>query len=147
MSHRQKVPPLSEFPFQSQQQLRFSDTDAVGHVNNAIFATLFEAGRVDVLFGPKHPKLSPDTQFVIAKLSIDFLGELNWPGNVNIGSQVSRVGNSSFDLFQAMFDGPKCVATCHSVIVIMDETTRKSSPLNTETATFYRSHLQETKRV
>ncbi len=48
MSHRQKAPPLSEFPFQSQQQLRFSDTDAVGHVNNAIFATLF-----DVLRGRK----------------------------------------------------------------------------------------------
>lgn len=142
MSQRQKIPSLSDFPFQSQQQLRFSDTDAVGHVNNAIFSTLFEAGRVQVLFGPEHPKLSPNTQFVIAKISIDFLGELNWPGNVSIGSQVSRVGNSSFDLFQAMFVAQKCVATCHSVIVIMDETTRKSSPLTAEVARFYGNHLQ-----
>lgn len=141
MSTRDKIPLPSDFNFLSQQQLRFSDTDAVGHVNNAVFATLFEAGRVEVLFGPEHPKLSKNTQFVIAKLSIDFLGELNWPGNVMVGSNVSRVGNSSFDLFQGMFVQDKCVATCHSVIVVMDEITRRSSPLSVEVAKFYRSHL------
>lgn len=142
MSHNQNIPLPNDFSFLSQQQLRFSDTDAVGHVNNAVFATLFEAGRVEVLFGPEHPKLAENTQFVIAKLSIDFLGELNWPGNVSVGSTVCRVGNSSFDLFQGMFAKDKCVATCHSVIVVMDETTRRSSPLSAEVAAFYRSHLQ-----
>ena len=134
---------LSDFTFQSQQQLRFSDTDAVGHVNNAVFATLFEAGRVEVLFGAQYPKLSPGTQFVIAKLTIDFLGELNWPGDVMIGSTISRVGNSSFDLYQGMFLGEKCVSTCQSVIVVMDETTRRSTPLPSELAQLYRSLLAD----
>lgn len=141
MSKHNRRPSIDQFHFKSTQQLRFSDTDAVGHVNNAIFATLFEAGRVEVLFGEQHPKLSPNTQFVIAKLTIDFLGELNWPGDVVVGSSISRVGNSSFDLSQALFSNEKCVATSSSVIVVMDETTRRSSPLPADLATFYRSIL------
>ncbi len=141
MSRPQELPALENFTFQSRQQLRFADTDAVGHVNNAIFATLFEAARVEFLFGPEHPGLSPNTQFVVARIAIDFLGELNWPGNVHVGSKVSRVGNSSFDLFQAMYFQQKCVAVCDSVIVAMDQTTRKSSPLGPELSAYYRACL------
>ncbi|HHS83004.1 MAG TPA: acyl-CoA thioesterase [Devosia sp.] len=141
MSRPKEFPALESFPFRSRQQLRFADTDAVGHVNNAIFATLFEAARVEFLFEPGHPVLSPGTQFVVARIAIDFVGELNWPGNVHVGSRIARVGNSSFDLFQAMYFQQKCVAVCDSVIVVMDQTTRKSSPLGAELSAYYRACL------
>ena len=42
-------PALSDFPFHTREKLRYGDTDRQGHVNNAVFATFFETGRVDML--------------------------------------------------------------------------------------------------
>ena len=41
--------------------------------------------------------------FVIARLELDFLSEINWPGEVEIGTAVTEVGRSSFKLFQTVF--------------------------------------------
>ena len=39
------------FPFRTRDKLRYGDTDRQGHVNNAVFATFLETGRVDMLIG------------------------------------------------------------------------------------------------
>jgi acyl-CoA thioesterase FadM len=35
-------------PFVTTQRLRFCDTDAAGHVNNAVYAMMCEAGRAEL---------------------------------------------------------------------------------------------------
>ena len=42
-------------------------------------------------------------RFVIARLSLDYLGEILWPGTVEIGTAVKAVGNSSLTFTQALF--------------------------------------------
>lgn len=119
----------ADYPARITQQLRFADTDMLGHVNNAVFATLCESGRVAFLCDPAS-SLAPDgSHFVIARLAIDFLHELNWPGTVTVGTGVTRLGRSSFDLAQGLFRDETCVATAASVIVLVDGRTRKSMPL------------------
>lgn len=110
--------------------IRYGDTDRQGHVNNAVFATLLETGRVAFLCDPKQPITEPGTSFVIARLAIDFRSELNWPGMASIGTRVEKIGNSSATLEQAIFQGRTCVAQGQSVIVLMDQRTRKSTPLS-----------------
>jgi hypothetical protein len=44
---------LSEFPQTTFDKLRYNDTDRQGHVNNAVFATLLESGRVEFLYAPE----------------------------------------------------------------------------------------------
>jgi acyl-CoA thioester hydrolase len=120
---------LGDYAFHSSDKIRFGDTDRVGHVNNAVFATLLELGRAEMLLKPPAPPLEPGTAIVIARLVIDFKAELNWPGEVMIGTRVAGIGRSSFRMEQALFQNGKCAATAENVIVLMDEATRRSRPL------------------
>lgn len=109
--------------------LRYRDTDRQGHVNNAVFATFLESGRVAIFYDPAHPLAPTGASFVIARLVLDFRAELLWPGHVEIGTSVTRVGTSSMTLAQGLFTEDSCVATAETVLVLMDEATRKSRPL------------------
>ncbi len=130
MDHKILEAGPGRFPVITREKLRFGDTDRLGHINNAVFATLCESGRVDFLYDPERPLLSDGTQFVIAKLTINFIAEMNWPADVTIGTAVTRIGNSSFDLLQGLYIDDICVASSESVLVLMDEETRRSTPLS-----------------
>ena len=124
------APTLDQFPAHAQDKLRYGDTDRQGHVNNAVFATLLETGRVEVLHGPAGALADTGASFVIARLVVQFVGEMHWPGTVEIGTRVARVGRSSVTMEQALFQGGRCCATAESVIVQVDDTTRSSKALS-----------------
>lgn len=134
MSASPPPPALADYPHHAYEKLRYSDTDRQGHVNNLIFAQALETGRCEVLF-PVDGKPLHDSgcDFVIASLKLDFLAELNWPGRIDIGTRVVRVGASSFTLEQGLFQSGRCAATATTVIVQTSRKTRRSLPLN-ETA-------------
>jgi acyl-CoA thioester hydrolase len=125
-----RSPPLSAYPLRSFDKLRYADTDRQGHVNNAVFSTLLETGRVELLFAPGEPLHDPGCGFVIASLNLEFLQEVRWPGKVDIGTCVASVGKSSFTLDQALFQEDQCVATARTVIVQMNEGSRRAQPLS-----------------
>ena len=105
-------------------------------MNNAVFATMLETGRVEVLYDPNKLLLSENCSFVIVNLSLDFLAEINWPGRVEIGTRVAKIGRSSATFEQAIFQEGKCVATAKTVVVQMNEETRSSHPLREITVEF-----------
>jgi acyl-CoA thioester hydrolase len=109
--------------------LRYADTDRQGHVNNAVFATFLESGRVSILYAPDNPIAPEGASFVLARLVLDFRAEIHWPGEVLIGTSILRLGNSSVTLGQGVFFNGRCAATAETVIVLVDETTRKARPL------------------
>jgi len=121
---------LDDFPLRTSDKLRYADTDRQGHVNNAVFATFMETGRVAFLHDPQAPLAEPGSAFVIARLTIDFRAEIVWPGEVEIGTRVAAVGRSSLTLEQGVFQNGRCAARAESVIVLMDEATRRSRPLS-----------------
>ena len=105
-----------------------------GHVNNAVFVTFLEAGRVSLLYNPNERALTPEgTSFVLANFAFNFRTEIFWPSEVRIGTTVSRMGNSSVTFSQALFVGDNCVATAQTVLVLIDDATRKSRSLPDQT--------------
>ena len=44
-----------EFPLKTYDKIRYADTDRQGHVNNAVFSTFLETGRVKILYNPDYP--------------------------------------------------------------------------------------------
>jgi acyl-CoA thioester hydrolase len=120
---------LEDYPAQSVDKLRYGDTDRLGHVNNAVFSTLLETGRVDILYDPAAPLAEPGTAFVIARLVLDFRSEITWPGTIRIGTRVASIGRSSVRFEQAIFQDDRCAATAETIIVLMNEETRRSTPL------------------
>lgn len=127
---------LDDFPLHSYDKLRYPDTDRQGHVNNAAFSTFLETGRVELLYNPQRPLACEHGEFVIASLKLDYLAEISYPGRIDIGTGVMSVGNSSFRMVQGLFQDGLCVASAETVIVQMDERTRRSIPLSETTRTF-----------
>ena len=121
---------ITDFPLRAQDKLRYGDTDRQGHINNAVFSTFLETGRVELLYDRTRKLVEPGTAFVIARLEMDFRAELLWPGEVEIGTRIASIGRSSVRLEQAIFQGGRCVASGITVMVQMDETTRKARPFS-----------------
>ncbi len=121
------------FPVQTYDKIRYGDTDRQGHVNNATLATFLETGRVEILYGVEHPVLAANCSFVVASLKVDYLKEITWPGTVEIGTGVIRVGSSSIHFYQQIFQNDICVSKAWTVSVQVLNRTGKSNPLS-ETA-------------
>jgi acyl-CoA thioester hydrolase len=133
MNDANAIRSLEAYPSRTSADIRYSDLDRQGHVNNAVFATFSEVGRVAFMYDPARPLASEGRSFVIARLLIDFRAELFWPGTVEIGTGVVRVGRSSFTLAQGMFSEGRPVATTEATIVMVDKETRRSTPLPPKT--------------
>lgn len=121
-----------EFRFHTQEILRFGDQDSQGHINNAVYSTLFECNRVAFQTTASHLKLESDQVVVVAAVAIDFLRELHWPGTVDIKLGVSNIGNSSFGFAQELWLGNEKIATAKSTQVVIHRNTRKPMPLSKE---------------
>lgn len=109
--------------------LRFCDTDMNGHVNNATFAVLCESGRVHLFRERLGHEDRKDTFFVIARLTIEFRGELHYPGRVRTGTWLRHLGRTSLGLGQVILgeDG-RVAATSDAVCVHMEGATRRPAP-------------------
>jgi acyl-CoA thioester hydrolase len=123
------APQLTDFPIRVSDIIRFADLDRQGHVNNAVFATFLETGRVGTIYDPETGFQVAGATWVLARIEIDFLVELRWPGTVEIGSAVTAIGGSSYTFSQAIFHNGACAATGRSTLVLIDAATRRSRPI------------------
>jgi acyl-CoA thioester hydrolase len=133
MTSRTATPSAGEFPVWTVEKLRFADTDRNGHITNSVFAVCCQNARMELLCDPKRVPIPRNTHFVIARLVLDFRAEMHWPGSVEIGTRVERVGRSSVTLAQGLFTNGRCVATAESIATLMDLATRRSTPLPQDT--------------
>ena len=120
---------IGAYPIRSIEKLRFADTDCNGHISNAVFAVCCQNARMEVLSDPSRTPVPDGTHFVIARLQLDFLAEMRWPGNVEIGTRVEHIGRSSVVLLQGLFLRGRCVARAKSIVVLIDVATRRATPL------------------
>ncbi len=131
MSEARPEPVLADYPFRTRDKLRYGDTDRQGHVNNAVYATFFETGRVDMLMSGVD-LMGENGALVIARLIVDYRREINWPGEVEIGTRILSLGRSSLRLEHAVFCKGECCASGESVVVLTDTNTRRSKPFSDE---------------
>ena len=122
-------PRAEDFPHRILETLRFADTDRNGHITSSVFAICCQSGRLGLLSDPARELTPPSSQFVLARLVLDYRREMHWPGAVEIGTRIERIGRSSITLAQALFQNGCCVATAQSVAVLMDATSRRACPI------------------
>ncbi len=111
-------------------QLRWSDMDAMGHVNNAAYLTYLETAREPWFsaLGAAEDYM----RFAMRRLEIDFLSQLTFDdGAVHVTVELDGVGVSSIrtrERMTAVSDG-RLVVEARAVIVRLDETGQRSAPL------------------
>jgi acyl-CoA thioester hydrolase len=123
------APKRNVFRFWTEEKLRNPDTDQFGHVNNAVMASFFEAGRMELFGGRPDDPGAAKLQLVVVRLLMNFHKELYYPGRVAIGSAVARVGRSSFDVVQGLFTGDDCIASAEATCVAFDPDRRRSTEI------------------
>jgi acyl-CoA thioester hydrolase len=123
------TPRLEDFPFRLTDNVRFADLDPNQHVNNAVYATYFETGRVTLMKDHSYGLIPPGLTWIMVRLDMHFRAELRWPGTIEMGLGVSKFGRTSVTFDQVVFSQGICVASAQSVSVLIDETTRKPAAL------------------
>jgi acyl-CoA thioester hydrolase len=129
---RKTAPRLADFPHQVRDIVRFRDMDAQRHVNNAVYSTYFETGRVAMFRQPDLSVGVDNVTFVLARAEINFLRELHWPGDLMIGTALKTLGRRSFVVAQGVFQGETCAATGDFTMVTMNKETREPIPVPPE---------------
>ncbi len=122
--------PSEPAAFTTTHRLRFNDTDKLGHVNNAVFAVMLEQGRSELMVEAGLPVVTGDQAVVIVRMELDFISEMNWPGDVVIQTWVTRLGNRSFQLGQRLTQDGKPTGQAVTVMVVMDRAARRAVPID-----------------
>jgi acyl-CoA thioester hydrolase len=109
--------------------VRFADTDAMGHVNNAAYLTYVEAARIEWWLATTGEPLErepgrPDG-LILAEAVIAFRSPVFFGETVVVETRADRIGRTSLGLDHRMtasrFAGPaRLVAVCRSVLVRYD---------------------------
>ena len=122
----------SDFSHIIQQDIRWGDMDALGHVNNIMFFRYLESGRIaymEALF----PGENVSANSVLADVQCSFRRQLHYPGGVEVGTRVSRLGNRSLRLIAGLFikddPDPAPAATAQAALVWFDFNTQRAMPL------------------
>ena len=111
--------------------IRWGDMDAMGHVNNVKFFTYGESGRIAYFdeLARIDPTFWNDHGMILAHTSADFLAQLHYPADLDIGTRVEKMGKSSFNVIVAIFSAGKLIAVVKAVLVWFDYVNQKPMPI------------------
>ncbi|KHF40996.1 acyl-CoA thioesterase [Halalkalibacter okhensis] len=121
---------LSSFHFYIPVQVRFSETDAFGHLNNTNAFVFFEDARLALFkelgLMQKWAKSSYSQIIVVADLQCDFHKQVLFDEQLRIGVKVERLGTSSVDLHYIALTKEEsiCLTGRGTIVQISKETGR-----------------------
>lgn len=117
--------------FEDTYQVRFYETDALRHVSNTVLVGWFESAR-EPIFKMFTPELDLDNwPLILASYKVDFLAQIFYGQPVTVKTQISRLGNSAFDVYQTLWQNGECCAKGLTTMVHFDYQTQKSAPIPT----------------
>jgi acyl-CoA thioester hydrolase len=128
---------IENFKHKISIKVRFSDLDAMGHVNNASYLSYLEEARLayynHVL---KVNTNNLDFNAVVARIEIDYVGQIKLGDVVEIYTRTSKIGNKSSDLEHLIVvnnNGNKRVAAkALTKLVSFDYKANKSIPVSND---------------
>ena len=134
MSDQQKKNPFllhikSNYKHWTEVTIRYSDQDPLGHVNNVAYASYVEASRTMFIDSLLETSVDTDIDFVLVSLKIDYLKELRYPGTLQVGARLIRLGGKSFTTGFGIFLNEDCIATSESINVFFSLKNRKTIPI------------------
>lgn len=115
--------------FSYQVEPRFSETDALGHINNTVVPAWFEQGRMDI-FKIFNPDLSlAKWNLILKKMEVDFVAQIYLFSPVEVRTSILAVGNTSFTVHQEVWQKGQLVAQGDCVMVHFDYENQTKAPI------------------
>lgn len=119
--------------------VRFADTDAMGHVNNAVYLTYCEIARIrywtDITGEPVHLGTQGAESLILAEARISYRAPAFHGEVVTVETRATRIGRTSFNLehrLLACIEGevPRLVAVSESILVRYDYASARPAELS-----------------
>jgi len=135
-------PRLEDFPYRIADNVRYADLDPNQHVNNAVYASYFETGRVTLMKDHGNGLMPPGLSWMMVRLDMHFRAQLHWPNEIEMGLGLVKFGRTSVTFDQVVFSEGKCVASAQSVSVLIDAVSHRPMPLTAEIVSAFQPWLR-----
>lgn len=125
-----KTPKKSNYRFFTPVSIHWGDMDALGHVNHAMYFRYVETARIGYMANlmTEGESLAHQPVFILANISCQYIRQLKYPGQVELGTRIRKVGGKSIvfecAIFEAGNDSPAAIS--EAVLVWFDYATQKT---------------------
>jgi len=123
---------LSDYNYKTPITIRFSDIDAVGHVNNAVYLTYFEDARLNYWREAINWNLRL-RGIIVGRSEVNYLKPITLDDKIFCYVRTTRIGNSSFDIMHVLVrvtpNGEEICTTGKTVCISYDYSSNKSIPI------------------
>ena len=110
--------------------LRWSDLDALNHVNNARYLTFLEQARIEWFESIGEPWVTDDAAPVVASATLNFKRPIEYPADVAVELFTEKLGNSSVVIGHRIVDADGGLHCDGSVVAVwIDRHSGKPTPL------------------
>lgn len=122
----------SEFSFSVEVQVRFSETDMFGHVNNTVVFTYLEHARIEYL--KSIGLMSKEGNIpVVADLQCDYVRQMYFDEKIKVHVKIAHVGSSSVDIhYMGKNEKDEIVFTARGTIVQINGKNGRPVPFTDE---------------
>ena len=113
-------------------QLRFSDVDQLGHVNNSVYFSLYDLGKTAYMRDVLGERVDyRRTSMVVANLNANFFAPVFFTDRLAIETSTVHLGIKSFVLWQRAVceDSGEVKCECRTVMVAFDVETQQAIPI------------------
>ncbi len=125
---------IGTYHHQMPAQLRFSDVDKFGHVNNSVYFSLFDMCKTRYFFDVAGKDIFDKVSTVVVHVDANFISPVFYPDEIVIQTAIRKLGHKSFTISQRALNKRtqevKC--ECETVMVMVDNKTNKSIDIPTE---------------
>lgn len=111
---------MEGYRFVTEMKVRYRDLDAMGHVNNAVYATYLENARIEY-YGEVLDLEMEELSFMLAHIELDYLRSITSADRVRIGVRVSRIGDKSMTTEFRVEASGETAAEGETVQVVVDD--------------------------
>lgn len=114
-----------------QVNVRFSETDALGHINNTSYFIYLEEARIRFIESLGYNMDTTEWKFILASTKCDFLSQGYFNQTLVIKTYVSKIGTKSFQIEHDIIDTKTehLIAKGNAIMVSFDFEKQKSEPL------------------
>lgn len=119
------------FMHEIQVNVRFSETDALGHINNTSYFIYLEEARIRFIEALGFNMNTEAWNFILASTKCDFLSQGYFNQTLMIKTYVSKIGTKSFQIEHDIIDAKtdKLIAKGNAIMVCFDFEKQQSEPL------------------
>ena len=129
-----------DFRHRTRIEVRFRDIDSFGHVNNAVIATYVEQARVRYLRDVVAVDPVGKMPLILGMLKIDYLSPILLADDVQVGSRIDWIGNSSIAMSHLLKASDRELARSSSVLVAYDYANGRPMPVPDDWRAAFAAH-------